>query len=114
MRVKEGAGAKDHEEYRESVRLKVHQGDGGVRRGVERFQDIILKVPTRDRIEPRTTLFVGSSLTGLGNKDSHPSCVCIVQISQSDRPITEWDVLGKIDNQVGTIGNPERKGVDKF
>jgi hypothetical protein len=35
MRVKEGANAEDHIEYRESMRLEVHEGNGIVDGRVE-------------------------------------------------------------------------------
>ncbi len=56
MRIEEGANTDDNKEYRESVRLKIRQGNGIVKRGVEGLQDRIVKVSTLDRIDAREAL----------------------------------------------------------
>jgi hypothetical protein len=53
MRIEEGANTKDNEEYRESVRLEVRQGNGIINRRVEGLQDGILEVSTLDRIDAK-------------------------------------------------------------
>jgi len=113
MTVKEGASAQDHEEYRESMRLKVHQGNGIVSRRVERLQDGVLEVATRDRIESSTSRS-SKPPTVKGNEDSQPRCMCIVQIGQSNSPIAERDVLDKVGNHMRPIREPEGKRVNEF
>ena len=56
--IEQGANTEDNEEYRESVRFEVHQGNGLISSRVKRLQYIALEISSRDRIDARNLSFV--------------------------------------------------------
>jgi hypothetical protein len=79
MRIEEGANTDDKEEYRESVRLEVGQGNGIVNRSVKGLQDRIVKVSALHRIDARKS-FGLSKPTDINSGNSQPSCMFIAEI----------------------------------
>jgi hypothetical protein len=74
MRIEEGADTDDNEEYRESVRLEVGQGNGIVNRSVKGLQDRIVKVATLDRINARKSF--GLSKPPISSRETHSQVAC--------------------------------------
>jgi hypothetical protein len=79
MRIEEGSNSDDNEKYRESVRLKVGQGNGVVDGNVKGLQDRMVKVSMLDRIDARKNFgFVKAADINSGN--SHPIYMFITEI----------------------------------
>jgi hypothetical protein len=74
MRIEEGANSDDNEEYRESVRLEVGQGNRIVNRSIKRLQDLIVKVPTLDRIDARKGFDL--SKLPISTRETHSQVAC--------------------------------------
>src|SRR5260221_11044883 len=84
MSVKEGANAEDHEEYRESMRLEVHEDDRIVDRRVEWLKDIMFKVAAGNRIESRTVSFVKAD-----DHNGKEKLTSMLPLYSTDRPIQQ-------------------------
>jgi hypothetical protein len=74
MRIEEGAKADDNEEYRESVRFEVGQGNGIVNRSVKGLQDRIVIVSTLYRIDARKVF--GLSKPPISTQETHSQVAC--------------------------------------
>lgn len=74
MRVEEGANTDNNEEYGESVRLEVGQGNGIANRNVKGLQDCIVKVSTLDRIDARESF--GLSKPPISTRETHSQVAC--------------------------------------
>jgi hypothetical protein len=74
VRVKEGANAENHEEDRESMRLKVDQRNRAISRRVEWFQDRRFKITTWNWVGSTTTVNKGTSNDSNERLTTKPRC----------------------------------------